>query len=189
MRYCPNCGRKISRNIKFCPYCGAHQDKVRTISKTTKSDIVRKVRKPKNKITIMVAVIVILLLCILGWHHWYETSPNAFSGQDLIGHEYTEKGPGLDSTITFSKYNVHEYSLSNRSETTTPIAKYTRHGIINAQGHCRIYVKITSNNDRKRLHVKLVKATYNGQTSVNGHSVLGAALSSSPKQATLIQNK
>jgi hypothetical protein len=66
-KFCPNCGNKISENVKFCEDCGADISFSMNQSDRSRKDHNEKDRKIQIAIAIFLAVITIFLVGIAAW--------------------------------------------------------------------------------------------------------------------------
>lgn len=79
---CPNCGKELSDDMKFCKYCGTP---IMQINKTCEKDIQENKKSTKGIIIAIVAVVLVVALVLVGW---FVIKP-MFAGEEKIEEKTT----------------------------------------------------------------------------------------------------
>lgn len=98
MRYCPNCGRKISKNNKFCPYCGTSLKSITNESLTSENNNKSNFNIPTNNynqhphkehhyiIKILIAVILLAVGAGSGYIFAHNNDKSAIQRSNKVAH-------------------------------------------------------------------------------------------------------
>lgn len=126
--FCHNCGKRISKNATFCPYCGAHQ-LIKSTPKLRHPQMNSSYRQNQQKPVqphhhhwlgaIILALICVVALAFLGFHHYQEQKQVAQSQSSRLQrpakHSQHKAQPKVRFQSNHHKGNVRPYSTSHRS--------------------------------------------------------------------------
>ena len=126
--YCPECGKKNTKDSKFCEACGAKLEEevvkeTKTTKKTTKNT--SKPMSKKKKITI-IALVIVVVAAIFGYRYF----DNKFSSSS-VALEYFDAVMSNDADYIYKTLGVENEGLTSKANFKKALAKKDEIKIVN----------------------------------------------------------